>query len=477
MRHGVALAIAYWGFSVASFWSIVPFISGDILSMVRIGNIEVALGLIEDTDQVLSRKFQRLAALRYSSSTFTGNLWVVDGEGKTIASTTPVALPPYWNETTLPKVPMEPALHNIKVGALRPYSVTLFRANPVRYLISAEMNDLPVALNKPTSAKRIGKWLQYFMLWHIFAVAFLSTITVLYAFRYKARQAKRVMSAIEEGNLKSRFTVTRVDEIGGLMVNFNRMAETIELLVSRLKTADQARKSLLQELNHDLRTPLTSLHLMVETLSEYHGKFSPKKRGALIGDVAKELDYVTRLVTFLFSLSEMEEASYRVDFSKEDLCQLLGEEVEHRSKRETKGRHDLEWTFEAIKIEEAYVDGDRSLLSRLIRNSLDNAAKFAKKRVHVSLTQNAAAWMVEIFDDGPGPSPEALERFGKRQLNPKGLEVLKPETSIGLGSAIMAAVAELHGGSITLGASAKPWGAVVVFSLPHCVAVPTRRAA
>ncbi len=95
----------------------------------------------------------------------------------------------------------------------------------------------------------------------------------------------------------------------------------------------------------------------------------------------------------------------------------------------------------------------------------------------MSLTEAATGWRVEIFDDGQGPSPEALERFGKRQINPKGLEVFKPETSIGLGSAIMAAVAELHGGTITLSTSPKPWGAVVVFFLPHSAAIATRQAA
>ncbi len=474
LRHGTVLAFFYWLSSTTLIFLGVVLFHGQIRMLASNTAVEMSMWLRGQPDEVIQAKFEQLKQMRDNGPTLTGNIWLLDESGNVLASSTRASLPPYWKEHPLPKTFDEVTISDLE--AADPYSIALLHTDPKRYLLWADLKFLPKEQNPPTVFQKVLRGGGYFMLGFILFAAFLSTITVLYVLRNKARQAKVVMDAIERGNLKERFTVSRIDEIGGLMVKFNAMADTIESLVNRLKRADQSRKSLLQELNHDLRTPLTSLHLMVETLTEHHAKFSAKKRAGVLKDLHKELDYLTRLVQFLFSLPDMEEASYRVDFKREDLLTLVKDEMERRGTSSVQGRT-LKYSFLNQGLPECLVSGDRSLLNRLVRNCLDNAAKFARHRVHAALTETRTHWRLEIFDDGPGPSPEALKTFGARPKNTTGLEVLKPETSVGLGSAIMTAVTELHGGSLTLQSAPKPWGAVVTVLLPKATPSPIKKAA
>ncbi len=476
VRHGLILAACYWAFSFVSVFLAVFAFRGQILTLVSGANKEVAVWLGDDSDERMQKRLDGLRKLKKAGPTVVGDLWIVDETGKIYATTSEYPLPDFWREAPLPTEPLEPALYDMELFSKRQLVVILLRSHPARYMVSASLSHIPEVAERSTMG-RIIEGSRYYMIWYILGTAFLSTFTVLYVFRHKAKQAGRVMTAIATGDLKARFVVSKVDEIGGLMARFNSMAETIESLVNRLKAAEAARVSLLQELNHDLRTPLTSLHLMVETMTDHHARLTAKKREGLIKDIGKELDYVTRLVQFLFSLSDMAEASYRVDFAKEDIRGLVKEEIAHRKSSPFPGGKPMQWSFEAKGPTHCFVDGDRSLLGRLVRNTLDNASKFASGKVHMRLTDHKSVWTLECFDDGPGPSEVALKSFGRRPAKPHGLEVLKPAQSVGLGSAIMLAVAELHGGSVTLGKADAPWGAVLTVTLPKGKLSSLRRAA
>jgi signal transduction histidine kinase len=264
------------------------------------------------------------------------------------------------------------------------------------------------------------------------------TIITLYL-RLRSRQAREVIARLEAGDLRARFVPERLDALGELMLDFNRMADEIERLVGRLQQAEEARRSLLQELGHDLRTPLTSLRTSIETVS-VHGHAMPEAdREAFIGIINSELAYFVRLIDDLFFIADIAEPHYRKNSEQLALAGILRSEMAAFQTREG-----LSVTLDAK--DDGPVSGDRMLLARVFRNALDNAARHARGRVAVTVATEGPMVRVVVEDDGPGMSKEAIATFGQRRHQRLQAGAAHPSMSLGLGSVIIKTIVELHGG-------------------------------
>ena len=94
----------------------------------------------------------------------------------------------------------------------------------------------------------------------IFLASFFSMFVLFYSMRSKAHLAAQIINEkMRGGNLSARFPVGKMDEVGQLMLEFNKMADEIQRLVETIKNNEQVRMRRLQELAHDLRTPVASL--------------------------------------------------------------------------------------------------------------------------------------------------------------------------------------------------------------------------
>ena len=111
------------------------------------------------------------------------------------------------------------------------------------------------------------------------------------------------------------------------------------------------------------------------------------------------------------------------------------------------------------------------LLARLVRNALDNAARHASQRIEVTMAEAAGSVHLAVEDDGPGMSEEQLSNFGKRRSQRLPADAGHATMSLGLGSVIMKAVVELHGGSLSAGRR-QAQGTRIEITLPRAV-VPT----
>lgn len=92
--------------------------------------------------------------------------------------------------------------------------------------------------------------------------------------------------------------------------------------------------------------------------------------------------------------------------------------------------------------------GERQDLEEMLGNLMDNAWKWARSRVRVSLVREAGTVRFEVHDDGPGLAPEAAEHALQR-----GTRLDENEPGSGLGLSIVADLADLYGGSVALFAS------------------------
>jgi len=381
---------------------------------------------------------------RKASSLIGFRLWVVNEAGEVLASTESTPMPIEWGPAPKPEEPG--TAQNAYKESVFGRQINVYRL-PVEQRLWMVNDTLPPG----SMGQKLGRIFIFFFVLNIVGNAVLGSLCFVLISRWKARQASEVLAEFGRGNLKARFPMTKTDEFGQLMIEFNRMASAIEEVLTKLRDAESSRRALLQDINHDFRTPLATLEIVMERLGEYHDRMPSEKRSQAIAGAVRELEYLKRLTEFLFTLAESDEPAYRVSFEPQDLKQVLQDEVTRRRSAGLERGRRLKWEITGSP-PSCPLEGDRSLILRLLRNGLDNAEKHAREKITIALSEQDKHWVVTILDDGAGPSKEGLARFGRRQSATVAALSLDPKESAGLGSVIMRAIATLHGGEVELSA-------------------------
>gem|GEM_PF-2111767 len=282
------------------------------------------------------------------------------------------------------------------------------------------------------------------MMGSIFMAALFSILYMFYYMRKQARLAANVIASLREGDLSARFPVSKMDEIGLLMVEFNNMADEIQTLVETIRHSELGRMRRLQELAHDLRTPVASLKNLLETLLNHYAGMTIEAKVECVGLALKEVDYFQRLVEDVLFLAQVRDPKYAVVKTPVPLVDLLEEELETVKSHYQNIEYDLQTNGPAT------VGGDGHLLRRLFRNALENAFSFAQSKVEVQIAQSDGKVRILITDDGPGFNSSTLNSFGEK----RGTRIVSPSAearlSVGLGSVIMKEVVKVHCGKLSV---------------------------
>lgn len=202
-------------------------------------------------------------------------------------------------------------------------------------------------------------------------------------------------------------------------------------------------KRFAQEASHELRTPLTLLRARIEHLSR-HLTGRPEER-AEAEAALRDVESLDRLVDALLLLARSEEAA--LPATPVNLCDLA-REVAARA-----GRADGEagWAPEVMAPDEILVRGSEELLDRAVANLVENARKFAgaQAKVRIRVYRAGSRGVIAVDDDGPGIPPElrpvAFDRFVRGPADRNRV------AGVGLGLAVVRAIAERHGGDAATG--------------------------
>jgi signal transduction histidine kinase len=278
----------------------------------------------------------------------------------------------------------------------------------------------------------------------ILLASFLSVFFLLRRFREKAEMAQSVLERMQQGDLKARFPISRWDDASHILKLFNEMADEIERLVEKLRTDEKQRLHLLQDIAHDLRTPISSLRTSIEGL-QLDEKMDIKNRRELTGMAFQETEYLTSLVEDLLFLALVIEPKYKADATEISAREL----IQSLLPQATSARPEILVSLVPGKSDLGRITGSPHLITRLIRNALANALTHAMSRVQVSIEVKGSEVEIQIHDDGPGFSPEALASFGKKRPTRYLSQPDSSRISVGLGSVIMNAIAAAHGGRVT----------------------------
>jgi two-component system sensor histidine kinase KdpD len=222
--------------------------------------------------------------------------------------------------------------------------------------------------------------------------------------------------------------------------------------------SERLRNSLLAALSHDLRTPLTSLVALAESLSGSAPPLADAQR-AMAQALRDEAVRMSTLVTNLLDMARIQCGEVKLNLQWQPVEEVIGSAL--RASRAALSGHQVATDVPA---ELPLVQFDAVLLERVLCNLLENAAKYtpAGSRVHVSAGLHGAWLTITVADDGPGlpPGPEEalFEKFTRGER-----ESAKP--GVGLGLAICRAIVQAHGGTIRAG-NRPQGGAAFVFTLP-----------
>lgn len=249
-------------------------------------------------------------------------------------------------------------------------------------------------------------------------------------------------------DLPSRIEVIRSDEIGELAASFNQMLSALE--VSR----DQQRR-LVADASHELRTPLTSLRLKIDLLDSTPD-LPDEQRQQLLAGSADELERLSDLVAELVGLASDPTTTDEAPVSMK-LATLAAEVADTVRRRE--GR-----PIEVMVADEPEVMLRPTMVRRAITNLVGNAVKYGQSGSPITIHIDGAH--VEVHDIGTGIAEDDLPHVFDRFFRSPTAR-LQPGNGIGL--AIVARVAEIHGGRTWArnrpAAGDDPGGAVVGFSV------------
>ncbi len=244
---------------------------------------------------------------------------------------------------------------------------------------------------------------------------------------------------ISGGNLKRRAGVRTKDEIGSVAAAFNAMADQIENQVTELEQESERRRQLLGSLTHEMKTPMTSIIGYSDTLLNVNLKGEQMQRA--LYHIKEECSRLERLGSKLMSLMGL--------YDNDSICL---EEVSVQDIFEKTARLEaLPLSQKGIRLEYHCLMGrrrvDRDLFESLLVNLIDNSARASKEGDTIFLTGERDRIVVK--DQGCGIPKEEIGRVTEAFYMVDKARSRK-EGGCGLGLALCARIAALHGARIMI---------------------------
>lgn len=220
-------------------------------------------------------------------------------------------------------------------------------------------------------------------------------------------------------------------ELGELAQAFDAMAEAVE-------REDRLRRTLVADVAHELRTPLSIVRGYSEQLADGLTEPTPELLRSLHDEVLR----LTRLLEDLSDLASAEAAGLRMDRRRVNLADAAAEQVKGLAAQADDAGIAL-----SAQLTPVWVAGDRLRLGQVLDNLLTNALKFTPHggRVAVSLERDGDEAQLTVADTGMGISPDELPRVFERFFRGRGASGV---SGSGVGLAVARELTMAHGGTL-----------------------------
>lgn len=240
----------------------------------------------------------------------------------------------------------------------------------------------------------------------------------------------RTAKSISSTDLTKRIEVRGRDEFSDLATTFNQMLDGLE-------EGFRAEKQFLDDVGHELRTPITVVRGHIETMGD-----DPEDRSRTIALVTDELDRMARFVNDLLMLARSE----RPDFLNLEAVDVeaLTDELFVKAEAMASRR----WLLEQSG--HGKIEADRQRITQALLELARNATKHTAEGDTITIGSRVAAGSAEFWvkDSGPGVAHADQRRIFERFQRGSGSR--RAQGDGGLGLAIVAAIAHAHSGRVEL---------------------------
>ena len=244
---------------------------------------------------------------------------------------------------------------------------------------------------------------------------------------------QKTTESITSGDMTVKADESGRDEFSDLAKSFNHMVSTINIQMNELAEDAKRKQMLVDNMAHEMRTPLTSIRGYAEYIEK--AAISEEEKNDASGRIISEADRLKRISKIILDTAFIR--NNQIEKHEVDIAKLLGETAKRLSVKAMERNVVIE-----TDLCESVADGDEILLSLLFDNLTDNAIKACGKEGVVKLSSSDKT--VTITDNGKGMTQEQLSHITEPFYRTDKSRS-RAEGGAGLGLALCKQIVESHG--------------------------------
>lgn len=255
------------------------------------------------------------------------------------------------------------------------------------------------------------------------------------------RNAFRVVDELRQqaDSISGGQDLSRRIPVNGERDELYHLAGTLNRMFDRLEDSFQAEQQFISDVSHELRTPTA----VILAECQYALGAEQAEQTAALEVIQRQGKRMSRMTEEMLTLSRMERGQTQLEREETDLTELV--EVICEDQQELLPEHlTLRWELEPVTAEV-----HQDMMIRLVINLLNNAVRYAKSEILVTLTCHHDTVTLTVADDGVGIEPEHQKRIFQRFYQVDGARARK-SGGLGLGLAMCDQIIRQHGGRISV---------------------------
>ena len=240
------------------------------------------------------------------------------------------------------------------------------------------------------------------------SAAILIVVFAIFVSNFFAKPFRKMTKSIEEIQIGYGEDMLMIDDF----TETEEISANINAMLKNMKVLDESRQEFVSNVSHELKTPLTSMKVLADSLIGQEGA-PVELYQEFMTDIASEIDRENKIITDLLSLVKMDKAADSINISTVNVNESL--ELIMKRLMPIAEKQNIELVLESFRPVTAEIDETK--MSLALTNLIENAIKYNDKPdgwVHVSLNADHQYFYVKVEDNGIGIPEDSLDHIYER---------------------------------------------------------------